>query len=312
VRYQNLGASDLSVSVVGLGCNNFGGRIDMPATRLVVDAAIDAGITLFDTAEFYGGGGGSETFLGELLAGRRDKVVLATKFGYGPYEMPYPQTLGGKGSRSYIRYAVEQSLTRLRTDRIDLYQLHSPDPATPIEETLAALDELVHEGKVRYYGHSNLDGDQMRAAAKAAADNGWTPFVSAQNEYSLLERAAERDELPTAAELGLGFLPYFPLARGLLTGKVTREGGIPSGTRLAGQSELVTDDRLATVERLSGWAAEHGRTVLEVAFGALLATRPIASVIAGATKPEQIHANVAAGEWLPTDEQLAEIRALTD
>jgi aryl-alcohol dehydrogenase-like predicted oxidoreductase len=312
VRYQNLGTSDLSVSVVGLGCNNFGGRIDLAATRLVVDAAIDAGITLFDTAEMYGGGGGSETFIGELLEGRRDKVVLATKFGYAPYEMPYPEGLGSKGSRSYVRYAVEQSLTRLRTDRIDLYQLHSPDPATPIEETLAALDELVHEGKVRHVGHSNLDGDQMRAAAKAAADNGWTPFVSAQNEYSLLEREAEHDELPTAADLGLGFLPYFPLARGLLTGKVTREGGIPSGTRLATQSEQVTEDRLATVERLSAWAADHGRTVLEVAFGALLATRPVSSVIAGATKPEQIRANVAAGEWLPTDDQLAEIRALTD
>jgi aryl-alcohol dehydrogenase-like predicted oxidoreductase len=311
VRYRDLGTSDLSVSVVGLGCNNFGGRIDLAATRLVVDAAIDAGITLFDTAEFYGGGGGSETFLGQLLEGRRDTVLLATKFGYAHYDMPYPRTLGRKGSRSYIRYAVEQSLTRLRTDRIDLYQLHSPDPATPIEETLAALDELVREGKVRAVGHSNLDGDQMRAAAKAAADNGWTPFVSAQNEYSLLERDAERDELPAALELGLGFLPYFPLARGLLTGKVTREGGIPSGTRLAGQSDLVTEERLAVVERLSAWAADRGRTVLEVAFGALLATRPIASVIAGATKPEQIRANVAAGDWLPTDDELAEIRALT-
>jgi aryl-alcohol dehydrogenase-like predicted oxidoreductase len=310
VRYQNLGTSDLSVSVVGIGGNNFGGRIDLAATRRVVDAAVDAGVTLFDTAEFYGGGGGSETFLGELLEGRRDKVVLATKFGYAHYEMPYPEHLGRKGSRSYIRYAVEQSLTRLRTDRVDLYQLHSPDPTTPIEETLGALDELVREGKVRYIGHSNLDGAQMRAAAKAAADNGWTSFVSAQNEYSLLERDAEQDALPTARELGLGFLPYFPLARGLLTGKVTREGGIPSGTRLATQRDQVTDERLDVVERLSGWAADHGRSVLDVAFGALLATQPIASVIAGATKPEQVRANVAAGDWLPTDDELAEIRAL--
>jgi aryl-alcohol dehydrogenase-like predicted oxidoreductase len=312
VRYQNLGTSDLSVSVVGVGGNNFAGRIDLAATRAVVDAAIESGITLFDTAEFYGNGGGSESFLGQVLEGRRDQVVLATKFGYAYHEMPYPAGVGAKGSRSYIRYAVEQSLRRLRTDHIDLYQQHSPDPTTPIEETLAALDELVHEGKVRHIGHSNFDGQQMRAAAKAAADGGWTPFASAQNEYSLLARDAEREVLPVAAELGLGVLPYFPLAKGLLTGKVTRAGGIPSGSRLAGQADYVTDAGLDKVEALTAWAADHGRTVLDVAIGALLATAPIASVIAGATRPEQVVANVAAGQWQPTAAELAQIRALTD
>jgi aryl-alcohol dehydrogenase-like predicted oxidoreductase len=312
VRYQTIGTSDLSVSVVGLGTNNFGGRTDFAGTRAVVDAAIDAGVTLFDTADIYGNSGGSETFLGELLEGRRDRVVLATKFGYEHATMPYPENLGRKGSRAYVRYALEQSLQRLRTDRVDLYQMHSPDASTPIEETLAALDELVGEGKVRYIGQSNFSGDQMRAAAKAAADNGWTAFVSAQNEYSLLQRSAEHEQLPAAVELGLGVLPYYPLARGLLTGKVTRADAIPAGTRLATQRDQVTDARLEVVQRLTGWAADHGRTVLDVAFGALLATAPIASVIAGATKPEQVRANVAAGDWLPTTDELAEIRALTD
>ncbi len=310
MRSRTLGPSDLSVPVVGLGCNNFGGRIDADASRAVIDAAIDAGVTLFDTADIYGQSR-SEELIGEHLGTRRDRVVLATKFGHQDYDMGYPASLGPRGGRDYVRYAIDQSLRRLRTDHVDLYQLHTPDPKTPIEDTLAALDELVREGKVRHVGHSNFDGAQMRAAAAAAETNGWTPFVSAQNEYSLLEREAEVDVLSTAAELGLGVLPFFPLAKGLLTGKVTRTHGIPSGTRLAGQSDYVTDDKLEVVERLTAWAADHGHSVLDLAFAALLATSPITSVIAGATKPEQVHANVAAGEWQLTSDQLAEVWALT-
>ena len=310
MRHRTLGSSDLTVSVVGLGCNNFGGRIDDDATRQVIDAAIDAGITLFDTADIYGNSR-SESLIGEYLGNRRDQVVLATKFGHQDYDMGYPDSLGPKGGRDYVRYALDQSLRRLRTDHVDLYQLHTPDPHTPIEETLAALDELVREGKVRYIGHSNFDGAQMRAAAKAAAAGGWTPFVSAQNEYSLLVRDAERDDLPTAAELGLGVLPYFPLAKGLLTGKFTATGGIPAGTRLAAQPGYVTADKLATVEALRAWAGARGRTVLDVAIGALAARAPITSVIAGATKPEQVRANVAAGDYEPTPDELAEIDAIT-
>ena len=212
MRYQNLGASDLSVSVVGLGCNNFGGRIDMPATRLVVDAAIDAGITLFDTAEFYGGGGGSETFLGELLAGRRDKVVLATKFGYGPYEMPYPQTLGGKGSRSYIRYAVEQSLTRLRTDRIDLYLLHWRG-SIPLTETLAGFERLLREGKIRHYGVSNFDRADM---AEWVALKGGDTVAADQVLYNLSRRGPEWDLVPWCRERGIAIMAYTPLGQGSL------------------------------------------------------------------------------------------------
>jgi aryl-alcohol dehydrogenase-like predicted oxidoreductase len=310
MRYQPLGPSGLLVSVVGLGCNNFGGRIGAEQTRAVVDAAIDHGVTLFDTADIYGNGGGSETLLGEALTGRRDEVVLATKFGFQPFDMGYPAAVGAKGSRAYVRYAVEQSLRRLRTDHIDLYQLHSPDPVTPVEETLAALHELVLEGKVRYVGHSNLAGWQIADAAHVAADGAWTPFVSAQNEYSLLERDIEREVIPAVEHFGLGLLPYFPLARGLLTGKVTREHGIPAGTRLAGSPQFVTQDRLDRVEALRAWADEHGRSVLEVAFGGLLGRRSVASVIAGATKAEQVVANVAAGGWQPTADELARIDAI--
>ncbi len=307
MRYQPLGSSGLLVSEVGLGCNNFGGRIDAAATRAVVDAAIDAGVTLFDTADIYGNAGGSETLLGETLQGRRDQVVLATKFGHQDHSMGYPAAIGAKGGRSYVRYAVEQSLRRLRTDHIDLYQLHTPDPVTPMEETLAALHELVLEGKVRYVGHSNLAGWQIADAAHLAAAGGWTPFVSAQNEYSLLEREAEREVVPAAEHFGLGILPFFPLAKGLLTGKVSRDGGIPAGTRLAGTPAFVTDAKLDRVEALRAWADKHGRTLLEVAIGALAAQPAVASVIAGATSAEQVHANVAAGAWRPTAEELAEI-----
>jgi aryl-alcohol dehydrogenase-like predicted oxidoreductase len=307
MRYRTLGDSGLLVSVVGLGCNNFGGRLDTARTRAVVDAAIDEGITLLDTAESYGGKGASELALGEVLRGRRDQVVLATKFGGA--DMGYGPAAGAKGSRGYIKTAVEKSLTRLRCDYIDLYQLHTPDPVTPIEETLAALDDLVTEGKVRYLGHSNLAGWQIADAARAAAGSGRTPFVSAQNHWSLLERAVEREVVPASRHFGVGLLPYFPLANGLLTGKVRRDEGIPGGTRLAEprRAGYVTDAKLDKVESLIAWGEREGASLLEIAIGGLAAQPGCSSVIAGATSPEQVKANAAAGRWEPTAEQLAAI-----
>ena len=305
MRYRTLGDSGLLVSVVGLGCNNFGGRIDLQRTRAVVDAAIDAGITLFDTAEMYGKDGGSELALGEVLAGRRDKVVLATKFGHQQVDMGYGPAAGAKGGRGYIRLAVEKSLRRLRTDYIDLYQLHTPDPLTPIEETIAALDELVAEGKVRYIGHSNLSGWQLADAAHKSAAR--TPFISAQNQWSLVDRGVEAEVVPAAAAFGLGVLPYFPLANGMLTGKVRRGSELPAGSRIATRSHLVTDEKLETVEALIEWGAERGVSILEIAIGGLAAQPGCASVIAGATSAEQVIANAAAGEWEPTREELAEL-----
>ena len=305
MRYRTLGDSGLLVSVVGLGCNNFGGRIDLQRTRAVVDAAIDAGITLFDTAEMYGKDGGSELALGEVLAGRRDKVVLATKFGHQKVDMGYGPAAGAKGGRGYIRLAVEKSLRRLRTDYIDLYQLHTPDPLTPIEETIAALDELVAEGKVRYIGHSNLSGWQLADAAHKSAAR--TPFISAQNQWSLVDRGVEAEVVPAAAAFGLGVLPYFPLANGMLTGKVRRGSELPAGSRIATRSHLVTDEKLDTVEALIEWGAERGISLLEIAIGGLAAQPGCASVIAGATSAEQIAANAAAGEWEPAQEELAEL-----
>lgn len=310
MRYRTLGDSGLLVSVVGLGCNNFGGRLDVAGTRAVVDAAIDEGITLLDTAEMYGKDGGSELALGEVLAGRRDKVVLATKFGHRAVDMGYGPAAGAKGGRNYIRVAVEKSLRRLRTDYIDLYQLHTPDPLTPIEETIAALDELVTEGKVRYIGHSNLSGWQLADAAHKAARAGRTPFVSSQNHWSLLERGVEADVVPAAVHFGLGVLPYFPLANGLLTGKVRRGQDIPPGTRIAARSHLVTDEKLDRVEKLLAWGAEHGVSILDIAIGGLAAQPGCASVIAGAMTPEQVKANAAAGDWIPGAGELAEIDAI--
>jgi aryl-alcohol dehydrogenase-like predicted oxidoreductase len=305
MRYRTLGDSGLLVSVVGLGCNNFGGRIDLQRTRAVVDAAIDAGITLFDTAEMYGKDGGSELALGEVLAGRRDKVVLATKFGHQKVDMGYGPAAGAKGGRGYIRRAVAESLRRLRTDYIDLYQLHTPDPSTPMEETIAALDELVAEGKVRYIGHSNLSGWQLADAAHKSAAR--TPFISAQNHWSLVDRGVEAEVVPAAVHFGLGVLPYFPLANGMLTGKVRRGRELPAGSRIATRSHLVTDEKLDTVEALIEWGAERGVSILEIAIGGLAAQPGCASVIAGATSAEQVVANVAAGEWEPAQEELAEI-----
>lgn len=310
MRYRTLGASGLQVSVVGLGCNNVGMRLDVARTRAVVDAAIDAGVTLLDTADVYGGQGLSESYLGEVLEGRRDKVVLATKWGAQRSDMGYGPAAGAKAGRAYIRRAVEESLRRLRTDHIDLYQLHGPDPVTPIAETITALSELVTEGKVRYVGHSNFNGWRLAEAAHTAREIGGVPFVSAQNHWSLLVRDAERDVVPAALHYGLGVLPYFPLANGLLTGKVRRATGIPEGTRLSVRPEWVTEARLDTVERLAEWGEKHDRTLLEIGIGALAARPGCSSVIAGATSPEQIIANAKAGEWVPTEEELAEIDAL--
>lgn len=310
MRHLPLGSSGLQVSAVGLGCNNFGSRLDAAATRAVVDAALDAGITLLDTADIYGGAGGSETHLGQALKGRRDQVVLATKFGYDGVDMGYGPAAGSRGGRGYIRRAVEESLRRLDTDHIDLYQLHSPDPATPIAETLGALTELVAEGKIRYIGHSNLSGWQLAEAAHTARESGAVPFVSAQNEWSLLQRSAERELVPAARHYGVGVLPYFPLANGLLTGKIRRGVPVPPGSRLEGRDSYLTEERLDTVEALAAIAEKYGRTLLELAIGWLRAQPGCASVIAGATSPEQVRANAAVADRPLDAELLAEIDAV--
>jgi aryl-alcohol dehydrogenase-like predicted oxidoreductase len=303
-----MGSSGLVVSVVGLGGNNFGRRLDLAGTRAVVDAAFDAGITLIDTADVYGGGGASEELLGQVLGKWRAEVVLATKFGH--QHLGYGSAAGAKGGRAYIRRAVEGSLRRLRTDYIDLYQLHTVDPVTPIGETLAALDELVTQGKVRYIGHSNMAGWQIADAAHVARELGVTPFVSAQNHWSLLERDVEAEVVPAARHFGLGVLPYYPLANGLLTGTVRRDRPPQPGTRLHERPGLITPEVLEKVEALAKWTESAGRSVLEVAIGALAAQPGCASVIAGATKPEQVRANAAAADWEPTPADLAAIDAI--
>ena len=310
--YAPLGPSGLIVSTVGLGCNNFGARMadeDVPA---VVHAAIDAGVTLFDTADIYGNAGGSETLLGKALRGRRDQVVVATKFGMDMQGANGPDW-GVRGSRRYIRIAVENSLRRLGTDWIDLYQYHEPDGVTPIEETLGALTELVAEGKVRYIGSSNLAGWQVVDADWTAKTSGCEAFISAQNEYSWLKRSAETELVPALEHTGLGLLPFFPLARGLLTGKYRRGESAPAGSRLA-RAELsrhLTDAAFDTVEALSTFADEREITLLDIAIGGLAAMPGVASVIAGATKVSQIEANVAAGQWQPTLEDLQTLAELT-
>ena len=309
MRYRSLGSSGLLVSVVGLGCNNFGSRLDAAAARNVIDAALDAGITLLDTSDSYGGGGGSESAIGEALVGRRDSVVLATKFGSPTYD-PFGPAGGRHAGRSWIRRAVEASLRRLRTDYLDLYQLHFPDPGTPLEETIAAMSELVTEGKVRYLGHSNLAGWQIARAAHLGKELGAIPFVSAQNEYSLLERGLEAEVVPACETYGLGVLPYFPLANGLLTGKVRRGQPMPEGTRIAARKGYVTDDKLDRVEALVSFAEERKISLLDVAIGGLAAQRAVASVIAGATSAEQVRANAAAGDWEPTTDDLAALDEL--
>jgi aryl-alcohol dehydrogenase-like predicted oxidoreductase len=311
LRYQPLGNSGLLVSVIGLGCNNFGGRLDLDGTRAVIDAAIENGITLFDTAESYGGGGRSEELIGEVLQGRRDQVVLATKFGHQSTDLGYGPAAGAKGGRAYIRRAVEHSLRRLRTDYIDLYQIHTPDPKTPIAETLSALQELVTEGKVRYIGHSNFAGWQIADAASVADRLGLAPFVSAQNHWSLLERGAEAEVVPASRHFGLGVLPYFPLANGLLTGKIRRGQPAPEGTRLASRASYVTEAKLDIVEALAAWGEAHDVSLLTIAMSCLLAQPGCGSVIAGAMSAEQVKANAATAEWVPSAAELAEVDSIT-
>jgi aryl-alcohol dehydrogenase-like predicted oxidoreductase len=303
MKTRKLGDGGPEVTVVGLGTNNFGGRIDYEQTLAVIDAALAEGINLFDTADIYGQGM-SEEFIGRALEGRRDRVLIATKFGS---EMRDGPSLP-RGSRDYIRWAVDGSLKRLRTDVIDVYQMHVPDPETPIEETLGALHELVREGTVRWIGSSNFSAQQIEDADRVARERGLTRFVSAQNQYSLVHRETEDEVLPACERLGIGLLPYFPLASGLLTGKYVRGEEATEG-RLAGRE--IPDEQWERVEALQRFADERGVSLLEVAIGGLLGMSPaVSSVIAGATKPEQVRANVRAGAWEPTPEDVAPLRAL--
>ena len=294
MRLQELGKSDLRVSRVGLGCNNFGRRLDLDGTRAVVEAALAEGINFLDTADVYGGGD-SERFLGEILEGRRDEVVLATKFGMAD---------DGNGSREYVRRAITGSLERLRTDVIDLYYYHRPDGVTPIAETVGAMMELVDERTVRAIGVSNFSAEQLDEALRAG------PVVALQNRYNLLERDAEAEALPRSRELGVAFIPYFPLASGLLTGKYRRGQPPPSGTRLEGRREALSDEAFDRVERLEEFAEARGRSLLELAITGLASQPAIASVIAGATRPEQVRQNAAAAEWELSEDELAELLAL--
>jgi aryl-alcohol dehydrogenase-like predicted oxidoreductase len=300
-----LGDSGLEASVAGLGCNNFGGRLDLDATAAVLEAALDAGITLFDTADIYGGAGASERLMGEALQGRRDELLIATKFGW---EMAGAEGVpeAARGSREYIRWAVAGSLQRLRVDRIDLYQYHRPDGVTPIAETLAALDELVGEGVVSAIGCSNFSAAELEEAERLSRERGLARFVTLQNQYSLLERGLEADVAPACERLGVSILPFFPLAKGLLSGKYRRGEPGPEGTRLAG-SEAGSAAQFDVVEALGAFAAERGLGLLDVAIAGLAAQPAVASVIAGATRPEQVAANVAALLWEPSAADLAEL-----
>jgi aryl-alcohol dehydrogenase-like predicted oxidoreductase len=296
VRYAPLGEHGLEVSRVGLGCNNVGRRIDFARTREVVDAAIDAGVTFFDTADVYGDGN-SERFLGELLQGRRDRVVLATKFGHG---------VARGGSRDHVLAAIDASLDRLRTDHVDVYYYHRPDGVTPLAETLGAMHELVEAGKVRSLGASNFSAEQLREAGAFARVNG-SRVVALQNEYNLLRRQAEDETLPVCRELGVGFVPYFPLASGLLSGKYRRGEPDPPGSRLEGRVAGDVFDRIVPLEE---FARSRGRTLLELAIAALASQPGVASVIAGATSAEQVRANAAAGDWQLSAEELHELAGL--
>jgi aryl-alcohol dehydrogenase-like predicted oxidoreductase len=302
MRTRTLGDGGPQVSVVGLGANKFGPRCDYEQSRAVIDAALDAGITIFDTADIYGQGT-SEEYIGRALEGRRDRVVLATKFGSPMDEHPAER----RGTREYMRWAIEGSLRRLRTDVIDVYQLHRPDEGTPIEHTLEALHELVQEGSVRHIGSSNFSAAQLEEADRIARERGLTRFVSAQNEYSLADRGAEDEILPGCERLGIGMLPWVPLANGLLTGKYTRGEPATEG-RLADSD--IPEEHWGRLEQLKQFADERGASLLSVAIGGLAAMPAVVSVIAGATKPEQVVANVAAGEWEPSAEDLAALKAL--
>jgi aryl-alcohol dehydrogenase-like predicted oxidoreductase len=293
LSHRPLGHSGIDVSTVGLGCNNFGRRLDLEGTRAVVDACLSEGIDFFDTADIYGGGGTSEELLGQVLEGRRDQVVLATKFGM---EMPDPPAPGPRGSADYIRNAVQDSLRRLRTDVIDLYWYHQPDDQTPIEETLGALHELVKAGTVRAIGASNFSADQIEEADRVARENGLTRFTAVQNEYNLLQRGDEADVIPACERLELAYIPYYPLASGLLTGKYRRGETGPEGSRLSGRDQIASDAEFDVVEAVQRYAEERDLRMVDVAIGALLARSPaVASVIAGATKPAQVQSNATAG-----------------
>ena len=310
MQKRKLGASGLEVSLVGLGTNNFGGRIGRDASRRVVDKAIDCGVTLIDTADVYGNKGGSETILGEVLGARRKHVVLATKFG-----LPMGEAASGGASRRYIVQAAEASLRRLNTDWIDLYQLHRADSKTPIEETLRALDDLVKAGRVRFIGCSNLSAAQLEQAQTVAARHGLSSFVTCQDEYNLLDRAIEKDRVAVMERFGLGLLPYFPLASGLLSGKYRRGAPMPAGARLSYSAHhadgLLTAHNWRIVERLGEFAAQRGRSLLELAMS-WLASRPfLTCIIAGATTPEQVEQNVAAAGWVLSAADLAEIDHIT-
>jgi aryl-alcohol dehydrogenase-like predicted oxidoreductase len=303
---RQLGDSPLQVSLAGLGCNNFGWRLDLDRTAAVLEAALAAGITVFDTADIYGGTGASERLMGEALSGRREEYVLATKFGMdmsGAEGVPE----AARGSREYIRWAVEGSLRRLQTDRIDLYQYHQPDGVTPIEETLGALDELVGEGVVVAIGCSNFSAAELEAADRISRDGGLARFVTLQNHYSLLERGIEAEVAPACERLGVSILPFFPLAMGLLTGKFRRGRPAPEGTRLADREQVGSAAQFDVVEALEAYAEQRGVGLLDVAIAGLAAQPAIGSVIAGATRPEQIAGNVAALGWQPTVEDLAEL-----
>jgi aryl-alcohol dehydrogenase-like predicted oxidoreductase len=303
MSYRPLGSSGLMVSVVGLGCNAFGTRIDAEQTRQVVEAALDAGVTLFDTADVYGRGA-SEELLGKALGSHREDVVVATKFGMD-MDGANGSDWGARASRRYVRKAVEASLRRLGTDHIDLYQLHQPDLVTPVEETLEAMTELVAEGKVRYLGCSNFAAWEVVDAHWISVSRGLQRFVTAQNEYSLYNRSAERDLAPACERLGLSILPYFPLAYGLLTGKYQRGAAAPEGSRLEGQPSRLENADFDRIEALEAYAAERGVGILDVAIGGLAAQPAVGSVIAGASRPEQVAANARAGSWEPTGEDLA-------
>ncbi|HEX4011701.1 MAG TPA: aldo/keto reductase [Solirubrobacteraceae bacterium] len=293
-----LGNSGLQASIIGLGCNNFGRRVDLAGTRAVVDAALEEGVTFLDTADIYGRGV-SEEYLGEALQGRRDQVVLATKFG-----MDMGDGKGPRGSRGYVLQAIDNSLRRLRTDVIDYYWYHQPDGVTPITETLEVLHELVAAGKVRAIGASNFDADQLREGDAAAREYGFTPFTAVQNQYSLLVRDPEGEVLAACEELGIGFVPFFPLASGLLTGKYRRGQAGPEGARLSDRDEIATDAQFDLIEALGAYADERGVALSDVAIGALLAQPAVSSVIAGATKPEQVRSNAGAARWRPSESDL--------
>jgi aryl-alcohol dehydrogenase-like predicted oxidoreductase len=304
MEFRHVGESGLEVSVVGVGCNQFGRRVDAVGVARIVHAALDAGVTFFDTADVYAAGE-SERLLGAALRGRRDAAIVATKVGSHMGEGPY----NAGASRRHIRAGVEASLRRLGTDWIDLYQIHVPDDDTPIEETLSALDDLVHEGKVRYIGCSNFSGWQIADADWTSYIHHLSRFVSAQNEYSLLNRSVEAEVGPACEHFGLGLIPYFPLMRGLLTGRYRRNETPPEGGRLSGEAgeEFLTDENFDIVEGLSAYARRKGTDLLGVAIGGLLAQPAVVSVIAGASQPDQVLANAQAAEWVPSPEDLVEL-----